>query len=183
MVNRNDLAEYIEDNHLNLVTFVRKKLAETAARDSEDIVQEVLLSILDGPGITDPIVNLSAYVFRALRNRIIDEYRKPRKAVRSMDEPGPGELTLKEVIPDLQYEPVNSYRKENLLEDIRKAIDSLPARQREVILATEFRDMSIKDLARETGTPEGTLLARKHRGLKTIQMKFRHIKEEYHGGS
>jgi len=178
---RDDLAEYIEGNNTSLVSFVKGKLAETAYRDSEDIVQDVLLSILDGPVITETIVNLSAYVFRALRNRIIDEYRKPRRTVNSMDEPVEEELTLNDILPDLKYEPRNSYKREELRKEIREAIDSLPEKQREVIMETEFNGTRISALSERTGTPQGTLLARKHRGLRIIQKRFKHIKEEYHG--
>lgn len=178
---RSDLAEYIEGNHTGLVSFVKRKLAETAERDSEDIVQDVLLSILDGPVITETIVNLSSYIFRALRNRIIDEYRKPRKTVHSMDEPVAEELTLNDILPDLTYEARNSYKRERLWEEIREAIDSLPEKQREVIIETEFNGTPFSTLSERTNTPQGTLLARKHRGLRTIQKRFKHIKEEYHG--
>ena len=180
-MSRTTLAEFIEGNHGSLVTFVRNKLSESAGRDSEDIVQDVLLSLLDGPGITEPIVNISAYVFRALRNRIIDEYRKPRNTVHSMDEQREDELTLYDILPDLKYEPRGSYARDKLNEEIREAIASLPTDQQRVIIETEFNGTSIKALSQITKTPQGTLLARKHRGLKTIQRKFNHIKEEYNG--
>ena len=83
---------------------------------------------------------------------------------------------------DLKYAPASSDRRERIRAESRTAIDSLPFKQREVILATEFEDIPVKTLARRTGTPEGTLLARKHRGLKAIRKKLSHmIKEEYHG--
>ncbi len=178
---RDDLDSYVATNRHSLVAFVKRKLAETAHRDSEDIVQDVMVSILDGPGITEPIVSLSAYVFRALRNRIIDEYRRPRKAMLSMDEEREGELTLAETIADCRYQPENDMKRTAAAEEIMEAINSLPKKQREVIIATELNDIPIKTLAKRTKTPQGTLLARKHRGLKAIRDKYAHIREEYHG--
>jgi RNA polymerase sigma factor (sigma-70 family) len=178
---RDELNSYVATNHNSLVAFVKRKLAETAHRDSEDIVQDVMVSILDGPGIAEPIVSLSAYVFRALRNRIIDEYRKPRKAVLSMDEEREGELTLAETITDGRYQPENDLRRTATATEIMEAINSLPKKQREVIIATEFNDIPIKTLAKRTKTPQGTLLARKHRGIRAIRKKYAHLREEYHG--
>ncbi len=176
---KNHLAEFIEGNHKSLVSFVKSKLNESSRRDSEDIVQDVMLSLLDAPGITDSIVNISSYVFRALRNRIIDEYRKPKNQTQSLDEENHQELSLYDILPDLKYEPAGSYKRANLAKEIKLAIQSLPESQQQVIIETEFNGRSIKELARLTKTPQGTLLARKHRGIKTIQKKFNHIKEEH----
>ena len=163
---REALADYVEDNHESLISFVRRRLNETAERDSEDIVQDVILRLLDGPAMSYPVIDISAYVFRALRNRIIDEYRKPRKTVHSMDEPDENELTLQDIIPDLKYEPEDSYRREALTKEIHRAIEDLPEKQRNVIQETEFNGASFKELEERWQTPMGTLLARKHRGLK-----------------
>jgi len=180
---RAKLAEFISANYDSLLNFARSRLSDTAQRDSEDIVQDVMLSLIDGRTITDPIVNLSAYVFRALRNRIIDEYRKPRNAVQSLDSQLDSELTLYDILPDLKYEPEGSYARGKLREEIEHAIESLPESQQAVIVETEFNGTAIRELARRTGTPPGTLLARKHRGLKTVKEKLAHIKEEHYGNS
>lgn len=176
---KNHLADFIEGNHKNLVSFVKSKLSESSCRDSEDIVQDVMLSLLDTPAITDSIVNISSYVFRALRNRIIDEYRKVRHHTQSLDEENHQNLTLYDILPDLKYEPAGSYKRATLAKEIEQAIQSLPEAQQEVIIETEFNGTSMKELARRKKTPQGTLLARKHRGIKTIQKEFSHIREEH----
>lgn len=178
---RKALAEFIEANYTRMVHFVRSKLADKSSIDSEDIVQDVMVSLVDGLAITDPIVNISAYVFRALKNRIVDEYRKPKRYTHSLDEEQENQLSLYDVLPDLKYEPEGSYKREILHEEIRQAIASLPESQQEAIIETEFNGLSIRELAGRTGTPQGTILARKHRGLRAIQDNFNHIKEEYHG--
>lgn len=178
---RTALAEFIEANYARMVFFVRNKLEDKGSRDSEDIVQDVMLNLVDGLAVTDPIVNISAYVFRALKNRIIDEYRKPKCNTSSLDEEQEDQLSLYDILPDLKYDPKGSFKREQLHREISEAIESLPESQQEAIIETEFNGISIRELARRSGTPQGTILARKHRGLRTIQEKFSHIKEEYHG--
>ncbi|MEA3265603.1 MAG: RNA polymerase sigma factor [Candidatus Fermentibacteria bacterium] len=173
------LAEFWEKNHRKLVNFVRTKLDDASHMDSEDIVQDVILNLLDRPDITKPITNLTAYVFRALRNKIIDEYRKPPNRTESLDEPDLNELSLYDIIPDLKYEPQNSYTREQLRNRIYTAISNLPREQRHVIIETEFNEVSFKELEKQMKIPLGTLLARKHRGLKTIKKQLKHIKEEH----
>ncbi|MCD4707380.1 MAG: sigma-70 family RNA polymerase sigma factor [Candidatus Sabulitectum sp.] len=173
------LAEFWETNYHKLVNFVRTKLDDVSHMDSEDIVQDVILNLLDRPDVTKPISNLTAYVYRALRNKIIDEYRKPGNNVQSLDEPNRQELSLYDIIPDMKYEPENSYAREQLRNQIYTAISDLPPEQKQVIIETEFNEVSFKELENQLNTPIGTLLARKHRGLKTIKKQLNHLKEEH----
>lgn len=173
------LEGFCSKNYRKLVNFVRTKFDDASHMDSEDIVQDVILSLLDRPDITKPVTNLTAYVFRALRNRIIDEYRKPDNRIQSMDKPNHDDLSLYEIIPDMKYEPQNSYAREQFINHIYTAIDSLPFEQKQVIMETEFNEVSFKQLEKQLNIPMGTLLARKHRGLKTIKNQLDHIKEEH----
>ncbi len=176
---KRSLAEFWQKNHRKLVNFVRTKLDDASHMDSEDIVQDVILNLLDRPDITKPVTNLTSYVFRALKNRIIDEYRKPSNRTESLDEPDRNELSLYDIIPDLKYEPQNSYAREQLRNQIYTAINNLPQQQKQVIIETEFNEVSFKELEKQLNTPMGTLLARKHRGLKTIKKQLKNIKEEH----
>lgn len=178
---RSALVEFIRTNQGKMISYVRSKLSDTARRDSEDIVQDVMLSLLEGHAVTEPIINLSAYVFRALRNRIVDEYRKPKNTTASLDKQDDNETSLYDILPDMKYEPESSFAREKLREEIYQAINELPHNQQTVIMETEFKGTTMKELQERTDVPLGTLLARKHRGLKTIQKKLYHIKEEYYG--
>ncbi|MCK5785562.1 MAG: RNA polymerase sigma factor [Candidatus Sabulitectum sp.] len=176
---KTSLAEFWERNHKKLVNFVRTRLDDAAHMDSEDIVQDVILNLLDRPDLTKPVTDLTAYIFRALRNRIIDEYRKPDSRIQSLDEHNHEQLCLYDMIPDLKYEPQDSYAREQLRNHIYTAISNLPGEQKQVIIETEFNEVSFKELEKQLNIPIGTLLARKHRGLKTIKKQLEHIKEEH----
>ncbi len=169
------VSEFWENNYRKMVDFVRAKLNDASHMDGEDIVQDVVLKLLDRPDLTKPINDLAGYVFRALRNRIVDEYRKPRFQTASLDEENTHSLSLHDIIPDISYEPESSYAREQIRNRIYEAINSLPADQKLVIIETEFNEMSFKELGKQLHTPVGTLLARKHRGLRTIQHQLKHI--------
>ncbi len=179
MNGKTSIAVFWENNHHKLVNFVKTKLADASHMDSEDIVQDVILSMLNRPDMIKPISNLTAYVFRALKNKIIDEYRKPQNLTKSLDELNGNNLSLYDIIPDLKYEPQKSYAKDQLRNQIYAAINNLPLEQKQVIVETEFNEVSFKELGKQLNIPIGTLLARKHRGLKAIQKELKHIKEEH----
>lgn len=49
--------------------------------DPEDIVQDIALKVFDKIDFNNPIENIAAYVFRAIRNQIIDYQRKPDRDI------------------------------------------------------------------------------------------------------
>jgi len=169
------VSEFWENNYRKMVDFVRAKLNDASHMDGEDIVQDVVLKLLEKPDLTRPVNDLTGYIFRALRNRIVDEYRKPRFKTSSLDKENLNNLSLHDIIPDISYEPEGSYAREQIRNQVYEAIDSLPPDQRLVIIETEFNELSFKELGKRLHTPVGTLLARKHRGLKTIQHELKHI--------
>ncbi|MCD4700593.1 MAG: sigma-70 family RNA polymerase sigma factor [Candidatus Aegiribacteria sp.] len=171
------LAEFFHCNYNRLISYVKGMIDDSAHRSSEDIVQDVMLSILDRPDIVAPISDLSAYVFRALRNRIIDFYRSPVKGTVSLDLEDENGLSLFDVLPDTKYDPEDSYHmraQRRLLFDL---IRELPPAQLEVIVETEFNERTFKELSMLWNVPVGTLLARKHRGIRAIRKKLERMQE------
>ncbi len=171
------LAEFLSGNYNRLIRYVRSMIDDSAHRSSEDIVQDVILSILDRPDIVAPISDLSAYVFRALRNRIIDFYRRPVKETVSLDTEDENGLTLFDVLPDMKYDPEGSYHRHAQHRLVFDLIRQLPAAQLEVIIETEFNGRTFRELSRLWNVPLGTLLARKHRGIRAIREKLEKIQE------
>lgn len=172
--NSSRMNDFLTGSYRRLVRFVRQKLDDSADRSGEDIVQDVVLNILDKADVLAPIENLSAYIFRALRNRIVDELRKPKRKIASLDQTltSETEVKLADLIQDIKEDPSDTLEKEEKLKRIFQALKTLPSRQQMVIIETEFNGRSFKDISRELSIPVGTLLASKSRGLQTIRKKL-----------
>ena len=140
------------------MSYVRGWIADTAERDAEDVVQDVIERLFEKEDMGSPIVDLSAYLYRSLRNRVIDLYRKPRRSAE-----------LPEDLSDIRFEASEEMDREEAREALFDAIGDLPPAQREVLVATELEGRSFKDLAEEWQTPIGTLLARKHRAIQALR--------------
>src|SRR4030065_391354 len=84
-----------------LVRYVRGLIGDAADRDGEDVVQDVLEGILRQLDVNRSIEDLEAYVYRALRNRVIDLFRK-RRDMTSIDAPldDDAELSLSSLLSD-----------------------------------------------------------------------------------
>jgi RNA polymerase sigma factor (sigma-70 family) len=155
------LTDFISDRREALVGYVRRRLDDAAAQDAEDIVQDVIVGLFDRADPTIPIQNLAAFVYRALRNRIIDRIRKKRETV-----------PLPENVPDDEDDPLRALERRADLEAVFAAMDGLSAEEKAVVLATEFEGHAFKDLSAEWGTPIGTLLARKSRAIEKIRNRL-----------
>jgi RNA polymerase sigma factor (sigma-70 family) len=141
-----------------LVGFVRARIADGAEADAEDIVQEVMTGIFERADVTSVIVDLTAYVYRSLANRVVDSLRARRPAA-----------PLQDVLPDARYEASGQVEREEAQERLFAAIDGLPEAQRAVLVATELEGASYRELAERWDEPIGTLLARKHRALRALR--------------
>ena len=172
------LGEFFHTNYSHLVSYVRGRIDDSAHRSSEDIVQDVMVGILDRPDVVAPITNLSAYVFRALRNRIIDHYRSRSEEAVSLDSTGEDGLTLFDVLADAKYDPEDSYHRHAQHRLALQLIRELPSAQMEIIVETEFNGRTFRELSGLWKVPVGTLLARKHRGIKAVREKLEKLQEE-----
>jgi RNA polymerase sigma factor (sigma-70 family) len=94
-----------------------------------------------------------------LRNRVIDLYRAKR----------PSMAELAEEVSDSRYDVGEELDQAEARETMFSAINALPDAQREVLVATEMEGRSYRDLAAEWDTPIGTLLARKHRAIRSLR--------------
>ena len=162
---RQRLSQFLAAEWRQLVRSARSWLADTAERDAEDVVQDVALSLFESTDLAEPIRDLSAYVYRALRNRVVDLYRRRRRA----NEPLPEELA------DERSEAAGVAAGLELRESLFEAIDRLPAAQRAVFLATELEGSSFRELAERWGVPIGTLLARKHRAVQALRSALAYL--------
>jgi RNA polymerase sigma factor (sigma-70 family) len=147
----------LRDMRDGLVGFVRRRLGDDALQDAEDIVQDVLVGLFDRADPTVPIRDLAAYLYRALRNRIVDRFRRRRDT-----------LPLIEEILSSGADPSREYERRESLEAMFAAMDKLAPEEKAVILATEFDGRAFKELAEEWNVPLGTLLARKSRALDKL---------------
>jgi len=152
------IADFLASEWGRLVSYVRSWIEDTADRDAEDIVQDVFASVFEKADVTAPIADLSAYVYRSLRNRIVDAYRKPRRTT-----------ALSEPVLDSRYEASVQAEQREDHEKLFDAIDALVPAQRDVLVATELEGRSFRELAEEWDVPIGTLLARKHRAIHALR--------------
>lgn len=170
MTIRDALTTFFTEEQGKLVAYVRRILQDAAERDAEDIVQDVMVAMFSRDEGTLSLDHIPAYIYRALRNRVIDVFRT-RKENYSLDSAKQGEDvgTLLDVLHDARYDTANTVEQEEVNRALYDAIDELREDEQAVIIATEFEGHTFRTLSEAWGIPLGTLLARKARALKKVR--------------
>jgi RNA polymerase sigma factor (sigma-70 family) len=164
-----DHSEFFRNNYGSLVGYVRNLICDGADIAGEDIVQDVMVNLYNKADITQPIQNFTAYVYSALRNRIVDILRSRKKNVSLDAEASPEhQISLAEFLHDEKSDILATMEKKELRRALFEAINRLNDPEKAIVAATEFDGRSFKELSEEWEVPIGTLLARKSRALKHI---------------
>lgn len=163
------ITEFFGREWTRLAGYVRRRLTDSAEEDASDLVQDVFASIFDRDEVASEIENISAYVYRSLRNRISDSLRSRRHDL-SLDAPlGEDEgLCLADLVPSPDENSLDAMQRRQMEEAFRKAFLALPERDRDLIVANEFEGRTFRELAEKSGEPIGTLLSRKSRAVARL---------------
>ena len=141
--------------------------------EAEDILQDVFFNAMLSLDSAEPIRNVAAWLFTALKNRITDWYRtkQRRKGITAT----PSAKLLDEVVDERELSPLESLFRAELEEELELALEELPAPQREVIERNVFRGETFEAMAKATGTPINTLMGRKRYAIERLRAAL----EEY----
>lgn len=170
------VAQAIERDGPRLRSFIRRRVVDAA--EAEDLLQDVFYELIQAYRLMKPVEQVTGWLFRVARNRIIDRFRRPRAV--SLAEPAGAAgsaSTLEDLLPSPTAGPEAEFARGLLLDALADAIQALPPAQREVFVAHELEGRTFADLARETGVNVNTLLARKHQAVKRLRSRLKDVHE------
>jgi len=163
------LTDFFRREGRRLASFVRGKIQDSAEFEAEDLVQDVFAALFERADPLAEVENLSAYVWRSLRNRVVDTLRR-RKNHLSLDQPMDGEdgLTLSDMLASEDPGALEELLAEEELAALADSMEILDPRERELIQQTEFEGRTFRELSQEWNVPIGTLLSRKSRAIRKL---------------
>jgi RNA polymerase sigma factor (sigma-70 family) len=163
-----------------LGNFIRRRVRDP--RDAEDILQDVLHELVQAYRLPEPIEQVSAWLFRVARNRIIDRFRKkkeqPLAEIVDETEPMDDDYRLDLALPAQDAGPEAAYARSVLLGALQDALDELPPNQRDIFVAHELEGRSFKELSAENGVSVNTLLARKRYAVLHLRARLQAVYDE-----
>ncbi|MDJ0638815.1 MAG: sigma-70 family RNA polymerase sigma factor [Paracoccaceae bacterium] len=127
---------------------------------AEECTQEVMATLWTKAHMFDPSrASVSTWVFTIARNRKID-------ALRRMKRPEPEDLPWG---PEAEPDQADAMSLKQESEKLAEAIADLPEKQRELIQAAYFGDLSHAQIAEATGLPLGTIKSRIRLALERLR--------------
>jgi RNA polymerase sigma factor (sigma-70 family) len=174
------IAQAMERDGVRLLNYIRKHVVDLEA--AEDILQEVFVELVEAYRLLKPIEQVSGWLFRVAKNRIIDRFRG--RKLESLSQAKYGEdddvaVSLEDLLPSPDSGPEAAYARNVLLDEIDEALEEMPPEQRSVFVAHEWEGYSFKELAAETGVSVNTLLSRKHYAVLHLRSRLQSIYEEF----
>lgn len=165
---KSQLAEIFVREKSRFLHFVRRQLYELSSVDAEDILSDVTYSLLRRADVVDQVENLTAYIYRSLANRIIDQRRQSVPVVELDAAEEHSDATAFE-LQDSRPGPDRILEQSELRRHLLLALGNLTAPERVVWIATEIDGRNFRELAEEWGEPMGTLLSRKSRATARLR--------------
>jgi RNA polymerase sigma factor (sigma-70 family) len=127
-----------------LLAFARRLLAGTG-HDAEDVVQDAFIRALAGLRATDAEMHLRPWLYMIVRNRAMDELRRPSRVAAELDD-------IAHLRPVEDADPALRAIERELLRDVVAEIGRLPERQRLALVMRELDGASHVEMSRRLGT-------------------------------
>jgi RNA polymerase sigma-70 factor, ECF subfamily len=147
----------------------RYALALTRNRsEAEDLVQETYLRALGAICRLRPDSNMKSWLFTILRNLWLNQWRRRRSGPQFVDADGLRDGT--NGIATSSKNPYESYLSNEEADQVRGAIQQLPAEFREVIVLREYEEMSYHEISVILDCPPGTVMSRLARARSRLRV-------------
>ena len=148
---------------------------------AEDVTQEVFLFLMRDGHVFDPSKgSVSALLLGVARNYVLRRLRAEHHLA-PLGEDSDDEITFTQPATDTC--PLEDLTRAETIESVRKAVLSLPAKYREVVVLCELQDVSYGETAEILGCAIGTVRSRLHRARALLLAKLRPATEVENAGS
>lgn len=145
---------------------------------AEDVLQETWLKVVRNSSEWQPKARFTTWVYTIARNLCVDSARKESfRKTDSLDAPASADesdgRSKGELVADEQgAAPDRAAFNVRLRPMLEKALESLPAEQKEVFLLREYQGIGFKEIAEVTGVNENTVKSRMRYALETLRKKL-----------
>ena len=144
---------------------------------AEDQAQEVFIRLFMHARDYAPTARFTTYMYRIAHNYWVDDIRRAKKergqvSLDAHDEEG---TSLRELVVSGADDPRDRARKEEVLDAVIAAVDTLPDEQKAVFVLAEVKEMRYADIAEVLGIPEGTVKSRMHGAVRRLRKRLADI--------
>ncbi len=163
-------------NGPNLVAYARRMLGDHAS--AEDVVQEALINVYRTIDRFDGRCSIKSWLFRAVRNKSIDEIRRMQKYVDVGDDPENGYFKesdghWKDDCIEWDGRAARELEHKKLLRIVHDEINKLPHAHREVLLLKEVEGLEPEEICAALDISAGNFRIKIHRARSALRAAVR----------
>jgi RNA polymerase sigma factor (sigma-70 family) len=152
----------LEEIYRSVGSVVLSYLSRVAGREAEDLLQVVFFELWRSRERIDPEMGLEGFLFMLARRRALDVLRRHRP-----------ETVAIEAANWLVGEDGDAFVERFVqAARVKRALDDLPARQREPLVLAYFGGRTQQEISDATGVPMGTVKARMSRGMRRLSVSL-----------
>ncbi|MBL8032661.1 MAG: RNA polymerase sigma factor [Leptospiraceae bacterium] len=152
--------ETVNKEKKGLIAFIRKRI--NSEEDAEDMVQDIFSKVFEG-NLIESIEDMTAWLYRAARNKIVDFYRR-RRHLASLDD-------VAEIARPVAGDAL-------FWEKFEQALSELPEEQRQVFEQNELSGKTFREIAEQTGENINTLISRKRYAVMYLRARLNDLLED-----
>ncbi len=178
MANQQNIISTISNYSRQLFGFIRSRV--NSNEDAEDILQDVWVQLSRLPAV-ETIDNISGWLFRVARNRIIDKSRKKKSSFIEdfIYEDEDGVPLLPSFMKNDETDPEMQAMQKVFWNELMDALDELPEKQRSVFILNELEDMTLQEIADQENENIKTIISRKHYAVKHLRKRLENLYNDF----
>ena len=176
--NQHNIVQTVKQYGKQLFAFVRGRV--DTDEDAQDILQDVWYQLGSLPEL-GAIEQVSGWLHRVARNKIVDKSRKKREE-RLDDysyEDEDGGPSFRDILYSEAPTPEAEDLKQLFWDQLLLALEELPAAQRDVFVQNELEERTFQEIADETGENIKTLISRKGYAVKHLRKRLESLYQEF----
>ncbi|WP_316834629.1 RNA polymerase sigma-70 factor [Pedobacter nutrimenti] len=154
----------IYDRYWSVLYLHAKKMLNDE-EEAKDIVQNLFYNLLQAIPTLNFQISLSAYLYRSVRNMVLDAIRHQQTAARYLE-------SFNQTLQENHLITDDSVRERELERLIENEIKRLPKKMREVFLLSRKEHLSHKQISDRLGITEHTIKSQIGNAIKILRMKI-----------
>lgn len=172
---KRNIIQAVADYGKRLFHFIRQRV--NSDEDAEDILQDVWYQFSNVMN-TEPVEQISAWLYRVARNRIIDSYRKGSTSGNIALPADEEDSAIDHKLFTENGMPEEEYVRALFWEQLQEALDELPEEQRQVFIWNELEEIPFEEIAQRTGEKVNTLISRKRYAVLHLRKRLEQLYKE-----
>jgi len=163
----------LEKHRLSVIHFLYRMVQNRAV--AEELAQEVFLRVYRSRSTYEPTAKFTTWLFRIATHLALNSLRdgKNERTQERLDDDS-GDLPTRQV-SDKKPTVEASMVYESRLDEVRKAVATLPEKQRAAVLMHKYQEMEYSQIARVLNCSESAVKSLLFRAYETLRARLAHM--------